>query len=158
MKRKFKKYSKVSHPQVHGAQITAPFIKKFDYSERTQDWNRKRLTDNKPVYYINERIQSFCEYLKDLFCIDYEVCLELRPYKNHQSGFTRLYQMLCQVLVGGKDGYRATTIVHEFLHAAGFDHEDSINGYSDFRSNCAHDDYSKLVVRDIFGRDEVLLA
>jgi len=136
-----------------------PVIKSFDFKARTQDWNRSdRYTDGEEKFYINNIIQSFCEYLKDLFCIDYEIHLNIRPNKDNNSGSTWLYPLKCFVKIGAKGGIRATTLVHEFLHVTGLDHEYEINGYSDYRSTCTLDTYSPLIVKDIFGRKEVLVT
>lgn len=127
-------------------------VKKFDFNKRTQDWNK---SPNK--IYINETLQSFCEYLKDLFCIDREIKLDLRPHKNNHCGRCSIGLIPIGIIIGGKKGIRASTVVHEFLHAGGFHHEDDINGYSDFRSDCKKDYYSPLIVKDIFGTKEVTL-
>ncbi len=142
-----------------------PVIKNFNFDKTTQDWNPsfpheldEKLT---PRYVISKKLVKFCEYLKDLFCIDTNILLDIRYEKDSNSGtcFNQIssdgYQ---RIMVGARNGLRATTLIHEFLHASGLDHEYEINGYSDYRSTCTLDTYSPLIVKDIFGKKEVLLT
>lgn len=137
---------------------SVPVIKNFDFNKRTQEWNGLWASygGQSSDFYINETLQSFCEYLKDLFCIDEQLIVVFRNYKDNQSGYTTSDRTPTEIVIGAKDGVRATTVVHEFIHAMGYEHEWEINGYSDFRSNCNLDNYSRLIVKDIFGRYEVL--
>ena len=160
-------------------------IPSFPFKKRTQDWNdqnRHLEYSKKNLVYINETMQSFLEYLKDLFCVDYYISFEIVASQSAMSGQTAMpslhwkddrniyrgkkskknpYGWECRkdvhIHVGGKGGVLASTVVHEFLHASGFDHTWQINGYTDYRSYGHLDRYSNLIVRDIFGRDEVLL-
>jgi len=160
-------------------------IPSFPFKKRTQDWNdqnRELSYSKKNLVYINETMQSFLEYLKDLFCVDYYISFEIVATKEAMSGNTMMPSVHwkddrniyrgkkskknpggweCRkdvhIVVGGKGGVLASTVVHEFLHASGFDHEWQINGYTNYRSMGHLDRYSNLIVRDIFGRDEVLL-
>lgn len=146
--------------QVYGR---LPVMKSFDYPTRTQDWNptfpHPLDAKSTPRFYIPEKLQSFCEHLKDLFCIDQKILLDIRYRKNNNCGmcYYRDVDGWIRIEAGASTGLRASTIVHEFLHAAGFDHEWEINGYSDYRSTCTKDTYSPLIVKDIFGIKEVLL-
>jgi len=139
-------------------------IKNFDFKKRTQEWNPDfpheldtRLT---PRIYVNKTIQSFCEYLKDLFCVTDKILLDIRYLKSNNTGIC--YYKISKdgyrkIKIGARTGVRAVTLIHEFLHAAGFGHEYDIDGYTDYRSNCALDNYSKLVCKDIFGKREVFI-
>lgn len=161
-KRIIKSYSRTER----GKQFyeTVPVVKSFDFDKQTQDWNPDfpHTLDDKiePRYHIPRKIQNICEYLKDLFCIDHKILLDIRYRKNNNTGVC--YHEMSEdgyqrIVVGAWNGLRATTLIHEFLHAAGFDHQYEINGYSDYRSTCTLDTYTPLIVKDIFGRKEVLL-
>jgi len=139
-----------------------PVVKNFEFKERTQDWNPKfghALDTTEKRTYVPEKIQSFCEYLKDLFCIDHKILLDIRYNKSNSSGRCcgAMFDGYQRIMVGASGGLRASTVIHEFLHASEFNHEYEINEYSDFRSTCTLDTYSPLIVKDIFGKKEVLL-
>ena len=141
-----------------------PIIKNFVFKKRTQDWNPpETLADTKitPRYWVPKHVQSFCEYLKDLFCIDDKILLDIRYHKrNHTGGCTwnPSEDGFIHIVIGASAGLRASTIVHEFLHAMGQDHEYDLNEIHDYRSNCTMDTYSPIIVNDIFGRREVFLT
>jgi len=137
---------------------TLPVLNRFDFNKNTQDWTPK-LPNLKIKYYVPKKISNFCEYLKDLFCIQEKIILDIRYQRNNMAGicYRKKIDDHKRVLIGGKTGIRATTLVHEFLHAAGFNHENNINGYSDYSHRHTKDTYSPLIVKDIFGKKEVLL-
>ncbi len=142
--------------------ITIKVLKHFDFDKVTQDWNPNdwNPTSNYGTrYYVTQTIANFAEYLKDLFCIDHKILLDIRYAKDSNSGYcmNAITNGYMHITIGAVTGIRATTFIHEFLHAAGFDHEYEIDGYSDFRSNPALDGYSKLICKDIFGRKEIFL-
>jgi hypothetical protein len=142
-----------------------PIVKNFQY-EIKQEWNPPyphEHDDKKTRYFVPKHIQSFCEYLKDLFCIDDKIFLQIRYYQNNHNGLAWYHKVsikdgYLKIQVGAKEGLRATTLIHEFLHAAGFDHEYEMNGTHDFRSTCTLDTYSPLICKDIFGIKEVFLT
>ena len=141
-----------------------PIMKNFMFDKLTQDWNpefpHKLDTKLTTRYFVPKHLQIFCEYLKDLFCIDCNILLDVRYEKNKNCGTCYSEESddgYRKIVVGAKGGLRATTLVHEFLHMAGFDHEWQINDFADYRSTCTKDTYSPLIVKDIFGRKEVFL-
>lgn len=142
-----------------------PVVRKFVYTKRTQDWNpdypHELDTKLNGRVWVSAHIQCLCEYLKDLFCIEDKILLDISPKTDRNCGFCshiRSADGYIRIMVGARGGLRATTLVHEFLHAAGFSHAWAIDGHSDYRSTCTKDTYSKLIVKDIFGRKEVLLT
>jgi len=99
--------------------------------------------------HVNKIIQGIVDQICDLFCIDdeYKPILNLRPYKNNQCGYFDPSDNT--ITVGCKGGLRLTTLVHEYLHAAGYDHQDECSIDTRFRSNCELDSFSKLIVKDL---------
>lgn len=127
-----------------------PVIRKFDFDKRTQEWDSSEF--HTPKYLAN-----FCEYLKDLFCIDVEIHLKFNTKKDFNTGNCGWHRDPIVIIIGARNGILASTLIHEFLHAAGFNHSRNLNGYTDFMSNCVHDRYSDLICKDIFGRRDILL-
>ena len=123
--------------------------------------------------YINNKIQGVIDQLVDLFCL--EDCIpsvSIRPRKHNMTGNCTYATTTNnpKIVVGCREGLRLTTLIHELIHAAGYKHKEDINGYSDFAHT--HDDdewrynkgyrrmtdaYSPLIVKDLFGKREVIL-
>jgi hypothetical protein len=162
-KRLVQSYSRINRGSTFYERL--PVLKNFNFDKRTQDWNPiypHELDDEKltPRFYVPDKLQSFCEYLKDLFCIEDKILLDIRYAKNNNKG--TYYRKVSndghvKIELGARNGLRASTVIHEFIHAMGFDHEYEINDFSNFRSTCTLDTFSPLIVNDIFGRKEVLL-
>lgn len=122
--------------------------------------------------YINKKTQAWIDKLIDLFCLeDAKPTIVLRPRRDNRTGYTSNFvgyestnpKQNSIVQIGCKGGIRLTTLVHEMLHVAGFDHEYEINGYSNFRNiHCSittekiRDDYSPLIVKDLTGKKELI--
>ncbi len=144
--------------------VRVPIIKNFVFKKTTQDWNpgmTKADTKIEPRYLVPNHVSSFCEYLKDLFCIDDKILLDIRYQKHNHSGscnWNPSEDGFVHIVIGARSGLRASTLVHEFLHAMGQDHEYELNETHDYRSNCTMDTYSPAIVNDIFGRREVFLT
>ncbi len=144
---------------------TIPVLKNFQVIKKTQDWNpdfpHELDTTLNPRYHVGNLIQNVGEFLKDLFCISDKILLDIRYKTNNNTGTchrTLSKDGYLRIRIGASGGLRATTLIHEFLHAGGFDHEYDINGYTDYRSTCVLDNYSKLICKDIFGKKEVFLT
>lgn len=149
-----------------------PIVKNFVFQKIkvfnkgvTQNWNPDfpHELDSKisPRYIVPRHIIEFCEYLKDLFCIEQDILLDIRYAKNNESGMC-YYKVskdhYMKILIGARGGLRATTLIHEFIHAAGYDHRYEINTTHDFRSCSTLDNYSPLICKDVFGIREVFLT
>lgn len=125
-------------------------------------------------YYINKKIQGYIDNLIELFCLQDNIPkVYLRPNKDNMSGYCTHFtsKTNSEITVGCRGGLRLTTLVHEFLHAAGFPHTDEINDFANFRTS--HDDpkyrykdgqrqhsrdtYSPLIVKDLCGKKELIL-
>lgn len=127
-----------------------PVIRKFDFDKKTQEWDSSEF--HTPKYLAN-----FCEYLKDLFCIDMEIHLKFDTDVNFNTGHCGWLIDPIIIKIGARYGILASTLIHEFLHAAGIEHKRNLNGYTDYMSTCTNDRYSDLICKDIFGRSEILL-
>ena len=125
--------------------------------------------------YINKSIQSYIDKLVDLFCLQDNIpTVSIRPKKNNMSGYCKYSTLTTnsEITIGCKGGLRLTTLVHEFLHAAGFGHTWEINNVNNFtgrhdgntafrykngQRQHSRDTYSPLIVKDLTGKRELII-
>lgn len=123
--------------------------------------------------YINKDIQSWIDRLIDLFCLeDNKPIVTLSLRKDNRSGYCYHATPLenSRITVGCKGGkIRLTTLVHEFIHAMGYRHENEINGWANFhhfhpegvrqskKLKGQYDNFSRLIVKDLCGKYELLI-
>ena len=131
------------------------FLKKV---KRDKGHVKINIQENRDVY-VTKRYIEVMDKIKDLLCISHiDVLLVIHPNKNNGFGKCVSGRGPVEVHVGIKGGgLSASTLIHELLHAAGYDHKRNINGYSDFMSNGRNDLYSKLICSDLFGKKEVII-
>ena len=126
--------------------------------KRDKGYVKINTRENRDVY-VTKRYIEVMDKIKDLFCISH-IDVQLFIHPNKDSGFGKCVYSKdpIEVHVGVKGGgVSASTLIHELLHAAGYDHKRNINGYSDYMSNGDNDLYSKLVCKDLFGKKEVIM-
>ncbi len=99
--------------------------------------------------YVNKEIQGIFNQICELFCLDkeYRPELILRPFRDNQTG--QYDPRDNTITMGCKKGLRLTTLVHELLHATGYDHQDDTSAGGNYRSNCTKDSLSPLIVKDL---------
>lgn len=117
--------------------------------------------------YINKEINGLIDYLTDLFCLPERPKIFLSTTRNKGSG--TYWNRTNEIVIGCKGGkIDAKVLIHEMLHAAGFEHKDEEYGldkwpqfgyYSNYVQNKSYgyDEYSDMVCKDIFGVKEKYL-
>ncbi len=105
---------------------------------------------------INDEIQSWINKLTNLFCLNHTPIVQLRG--NKDQGQCNWYTTPIIISIGGKETISLKTLVHEFIHAMGRDHEWKIDGVHDFRSDNKLDTFSPLIVKDLTGKDELKIV
>lgn len=115
------------------------------------------VTKGNEKIYINKKINQLIDHLTDLFCLDHRPIVILHKGKRrHGHCSWKITPIVIHVwLENGK--LDANVLIHEFLHVAGWGHEWEINGWANFRSDYYLDNFTPLIVRDIFGKKEVWL-
>lgn len=112
--------------------------------------------------YINKNIQYWISTLTNLFCLDHTPIVILKrrdTRKVHGSCGGRCHwgvsPIVIEVFLDYRGRLKLSLLVHEFLHASGHDHTWEINGWANFRS--ANDNFSRLIVKDLTGKYELIL-
>lgn len=112
--------------------------------------------------YVNKEIQYWIGVLTDLFCLDHTPIVILKrrdTRKVHGSCGGRCWwhvtPIVIEVYLDYKGRLPLSLLVHEFIHAMGYDHTWEINGWANFRS--AKDNFSRLIVKDLTGKYELML-
>jgi len=111
--------------------------------------------------YINKEIQYWIGVLTDLFCLDHTPIVILkRPTKKDRRGYHGICHsgttpIVIKIYTDYDGKFKLSTLVHEFLHACGYNHTWEINGWANFRSS--NDNFSRLIVKDLTGKYELIL-
>jgi hypothetical protein len=134
--------------------------------------------ENSPVY-VNANVVHLVSKLVDLFCIGVDFDFKISPRRSNAAGNSTIPSKekgpqstkTPRAIVGcsQRGKVRGTTVVHELLHMAGYEHTRGINethNYtalhyvcfsSGFRNQDQVDTYSRLVLKDLTGKYEVFL-
>ena len=124
--------------------------------------------------YINKNTQSWIDKLVDLFCLyDARPEVKISIIKSNKSGYCYYATKTTnpKIVVGCKQGkIRLSTLVHEFIHAMGYRHENEINSWANFHhyhesedrekdhmKKGQYDNFSRLIVKDLCGKYELLI-
>lgn len=118
------------------------------------------LAKNEEVY-VNKEIQYWISVLTDLFCLDHTPIVQIRTSSRRDRHGECWWNVTPIVItVWARNGkVSLKTLVHEFLHACGYGHEYEINGWAHFGYGHGRDRdrFSRLIVRDLTGKEDVLL-
>lgn len=124
--------------------------------------------------YINKEIEGWIDTLTELFCLqDNRPIVTLSLKRNNKCGrcLFATPKINSKIVIGCKDGkIRLSTLVHEFIHAMGYAHITNINGWANFHhyhesenreldhmKKGQYDNFSRLIVKDLTGRYELLI-
>jgi len=125
----------------------------------------KALACRNPIY-INKEIQTWINYLTNFFCLDHVpiVILKYRDTRKfvgscHGRCYWSVSPIVIQIWTDYKGHFDLKTLIHEFLHACGYNHEYEINGWANFGygEGKDRDRYSRLLCRDLTGKESVIL-
>ena len=123
--------------------------------------NITRALAKREEVYINKEIQYWISVLTDLFCLDHTPIVQIRTSnRNDRHGECWWFCTPIVVTVWAVNGkISLKTLIHEFLHCAGYGHEWEINGWANFGFGTGkdRDRFSRLILRDLTGKDEVWL-
>lgn len=116
--------------------------------------------------HINKATQYWIDRLTDLFCLDHTPTILLKRRDTHRfrgSCLGRCYwtctPIVIEIWLDHNGNFELSTLVHEFLHATGYNHKWQINGWANFGYGRGRDRdrFSMLIVRDLTGKDELIL-
>ena len=108
--------------------------------------------------YLNREMRDYISQLTELFCLDHTPVVQLKPnWNSNQHGVCHWRETPIRIEIGCKEGVSLQVLVHEFIHAMGYDHEWEINGFSNFRSQTGLDTFSGLIVKDLVGKKELII-
>lgn len=108
--------------------------------------------------YLNREIRDYINILTDLFCLDHTPVVQLKPnWSQTYHGICHWHETPIRIEIGCKEGVSLQVLVHEFIHAMGYDHEWEINGFSNFRSQTGLDTFTGLIVKDLVGKKDLIL-
>lgn len=133
----------------------------YHYCKKCHALISKALRKDDEVY-INKEIGGWIDKLTDLFCLENKPIVQIRASKRQDRHGQCWYTTPCIIDIWtnhehGKISLK--TLVHEFLHATGYKHEYEINDWANFGygKGSDRDKFSKLVTRDLCGKDDLLL-
>jgi hypothetical protein len=116
--------------------------------------------------HINKEIQYWIGVLTDLFCLDHTpiVILKRRDSRKFRGSCLgrchwAVTPIVVEIYTDYKGNFDLKVLVHEFLHACGYGHEYEINGWANFGFGHGkdRDRYSRLILRDLTGKDKLML-
>jgi len=135
----------------------------FAYCKKCYN-NIKEATTTKSDIYINNEINYWIIKLTDYFCLDHKpiVILKRRRRKSWGGicGLCDWYVTPIVITIWiDDDKISLKTLVHEFIHATGYNHKWELNGWANygFGRGRDRDRYSMLVTRDLCGKEDLLL-